>query len=105
MENLKSWYQEENIPTLILFLTVCIVGIGILDKNFVLTSEVIYQDPVERYSGLMSEGQLADLAKKSNLTFAFYYPIYYVMQIISIFFTQSLYSPLLHRPNTCPKFL
>lgn len=99
MENLKSWYQEENIPTLILFLTVCIVGIGILDKNFVLTSEVIYQDPVERYSGLMSEGQLADLAKKSNLTFAFYYPIYYVMQIISIFFYAVTIQPFVTSPQ------
>jgi hypothetical protein len=103
MDKLKNWYETESIPTLIIFLIFCLAAIGVLEKNFVLTSEFIYQDTAERYLGLMSDLQVAQSAKSRNLFFAFQYPVFGLILTGIIFFYAVTIQPLVSSPKYYPK--
>jgi hypothetical protein len=94
MDKLKEWYRHEHIGTLGLFILVCLVLLGVLEKNFVLTSEVVYQHVSEKF-GHLPEASIRKIAKSSNIINAFNYAIVAITMTISIFFFAVTLQPLL----------
>jgi hypothetical protein len=102
MNKLEEWYRHEHIGTLVIFMLVCLILLGILEKNFILTTEVALRDIAYKF-GHLPEASIKEIAEGSNRIFAFNFVIISIILIISIFFYAVTLQPLVSSPLYSPR--